>query len=291
MSKANRKEHLLIESGIRIHTTNYIKNQKDLPSGFSMKLRKHLRTRKCEDIQQLGIDRVVDLTFGKGEFAHHILVELYASGNVILTDHEYTILSLLRSHKFEENARIAVKQKYPFGHAANLTLDSIITDKEEIGKILNPAEKEEVVEVIQEEKKVEQKSGNKKGGGGKKQNQQPKKKEEKMTLKFALTKIVPYASIPYADHVLRELKVDPNTKASSDQHIDLLIQAANDLRKLVQSMENLEEIKGFITFVDEEKKENRKEPENGEEENKEGEEEFKSIQQLKAEAGEKILNA
>jgi len=109
MSKANRKEHLLIESGIRIHTTNYIKNQKDLPSGFSMKLRKHLRTRKCENIQQLGIDRVVDITFGKGEYAHHILVELYASGNVILTDHEYTILSLLRSHKFGEDARIAVK--------------------------------------------------------------------------------------------------------------------------------------------------------------------------------------
>ena len=184
---------------------------------------------------------------------------------------------MLRTHKFEENARIAVKQKYPFGHSANLTLDSIITDKEEIKTILNPPEKEEVVEVIEEEKKVEQKGGKQKGGGGKKQNQQPKKKEEKMTLKFALTKIVPYASIPYADHVLRELNADPNTKASSDEHIDLLIQAANDLRKLVQSMENLEEIKGFITYADEEKRENKKELENGEEEGKEGEE-FKSIQ-------------
>ena len=109
MSKANRKEHLLIESGIRIHTTKYVKNEKDLPSGFSMKLRKHLRTKKPDKIEQLGVDRVIDLTFGKGESAYHILVELYASGNVILTDHEYTILSLLRSHKFEENATIAVK--------------------------------------------------------------------------------------------------------------------------------------------------------------------------------------
>jgi predicted ribosome quality control (RQC) complex YloA/Tae2 family protein len=109
LSKANRKEHLLIESGIRIHTTKYVKNQKDLPSGFSMKLRKHLRTKKLDKIEQLGVDRVIDLTFGKSENAYHILVELYASGNVILTDHEYTILSLLRSHKFEENATIAVK--------------------------------------------------------------------------------------------------------------------------------------------------------------------------------------
>ena len=86
LSRASNKYHLLIESGIRIHTTRYVKNQKDLPSGFSMKLRKHIRTKKLEDIQQLGIDRVIDLTFGKGENACHILVELYAKGNVILTD-------------------------------------------------------------------------------------------------------------------------------------------------------------------------------------------------------------
>jgi predicted ribosome quality control (RQC) complex YloA/Tae2 family protein len=73
-------------------------------------LRKHLRTRKLDSITQLGIDRVIDLKFGKGEGAFHILVELYASGNVILTDADYCILSLLRSHKFDEESKIAVKQ-------------------------------------------------------------------------------------------------------------------------------------------------------------------------------------
>lgn len=109
MSRASLKEILLIESGIRIHTSSFVKNEKDLPSGFSMKLRKHLRTKKLSSIEQVGIDRVIKLTFGKGETCHHILVELYASGNVILTDHEFNILSLLRSHKFEDNAAIAVK--------------------------------------------------------------------------------------------------------------------------------------------------------------------------------------
>jgi len=61
MSKGGVKEHLLIESGIRIHTTEFIKNKKDLPSGFSMKLRKHLRTKKLTAIRQLGMDRVIDL--------------------------------------------------------------------------------------------------------------------------------------------------------------------------------------------------------------------------------------
>jgi predicted ribosome quality control (RQC) complex YloA/Tae2 family protein len=61
MAKGGLKEHLLVESGIRIHTTNFVKNKKDLPSGFSMKLRKHLRTKKLVSIKQLGMDRVIDL--------------------------------------------------------------------------------------------------------------------------------------------------------------------------------------------------------------------------------------
>lgn len=153
MSRASRKEHLLIESGIRIHTTHYVKNQKDLPSGFSMKLRKHIRTKKLEDIRQVGIDRVIDLTFGRGEAAYHILVELYASGNVILTDHDYTILSLLRTHEFEGEggSRIAVKQKYPFTLSANLTINSIITDKTQVLKMLEPEpQSEEPAEEIAE---------------------------------------------------------------------------------------------------------------------------------------------
>jgi predicted ribosome quality control (RQC) complex YloA/Tae2 family protein len=66
-------------------------------------------------------------------------VELYASGNVILTDHEYTILHLLRSHKFEDDARCAIREKYPFSHAANLTMDSIVTDPEEVKKLIADA--------------------------------------------------------------------------------------------------------------------------------------------------------
>ena len=51
MAKGGAKETLLIESGIRIHTTTFIKNKKTVPSGFSMKLRKHLRTKKLTSIR------------------------------------------------------------------------------------------------------------------------------------------------------------------------------------------------------------------------------------------------
>lgn len=141
LSKANRKEHLLIESGIRIHTTDFLRNKKDVPSGFSMKLRKHLRTKKLVNLTQLGIDRVIDLQFGQGENAYHILVELYASGNVILTDFEYTILSLLRSHKFDETSKIQIKEKYPFTAAAGMTIDSIYVQPEDIKRFIEGDEK------------------------------------------------------------------------------------------------------------------------------------------------------
>ena len=145
LSKGSCKEHLLIESGIRIHTTEFIKNKKTVPSGFSMKLRRHLRTKKLTNIKQLGMDRVIDIQFGKEENACHILVELYAQGNIILTDHEYTILSLLRSYTLdgapaegEEGgpARCAVREKYPFSSAAYLTEDNIVIDPEEVKKLI-----------------------------------------------------------------------------------------------------------------------------------------------------------
>ena len=75
-------------------------------------------------------------------------------------------------------------------------------------------------------------------------------------MKSVLTKIVPYASFPYADHALRLVGIeDTNAKAeSTDEIIDKLIEAAHTLRDLVRDMENLEDIKGFITYSEEKEK-------------------------------------
>lgn len=55
----------------------------DMPSGFSMKLRKHIRTQRLEDVRQVGMDRVVDFKFGSGEASNHVILELYASGTAL----------------------------------------------------------------------------------------------------------------------------------------------------------------------------------------------------------------
>ncbi|KAJ3414380.1 hypothetical protein HDV05_006654 [Chytridiales sp. JEL 0842] len=117
-AKPDLKELLLIESGIRIHTTTYARDKSSNPSFFAVKLRKHLKSKRLHDIQQLGMDRIMDLQFGENEFGmvtfqnftstpkafvlvktpkpHHLIIEFYSAGNIILTDHKYEILAILR---------------------------------------------------------------------------------------------------------------------------------------------------------------------------------------------------
>ena len=111
---------LLLESGIRFHTTKYARDKSEMPSPFCMKLRRHIRTRRLEDVKQLCGDRIVDFKFGSGDSVFHIILELYANGNIVLTDVNYEILALLRSHQFEEDVAIKVGEIYPIKFATSM---------------------------------------------------------------------------------------------------------------------------------------------------------------------------
>ncbi len=60
------------------HALQVIPEKSDIPSNFSLKLRKHVRQKRLESVRQLGVDRIVDFTFGSGEVAVHLILELYA---------------------------------------------------------------------------------------------------------------------------------------------------------------------------------------------------------------------
>ena len=107
-----KKEYFVLEPGVRIHRTQYTRTKPKVPSQFTMKLRKHLRTKRLTAITQYTQDRVVQLTFGTGVATCHLIVELYAAGNLILTDMDFGILAVLRIRRIDENSRIAVKQVY-----------------------------------------------------------------------------------------------------------------------------------------------------------------------------------
>ena len=76
-SSTDQKEMLYIESGTRINSTDFEWPKSNMPSNFSMKLRKHLKSRRLNQLCQVGLDRVVDMQFGSDEAAYHLIVELY----------------------------------------------------------------------------------------------------------------------------------------------------------------------------------------------------------------------
>ncbi|XP_049878104.1 ribosome quality control complex subunit NEMF homolog isoform X2 [Pectinophora gossypiella] len=148
LQRSEEKSVLLLESGNRFHTTQFEWPKNVAPSGFTMKLRKHLKNKRLEKLSQLGVDRIVDLQFGSGEVAFHVILELYDKGNIVLTDHEWTILNVLRPHVEGDKIRFAVKEKYPLDRAktshapppADALKEIFATSKPQnnLKKILNP---------------------------------------------------------------------------------------------------------------------------------------------------------
>ena len=53
MQQPDKKVVLLIESGTRLHTTEFEWPKTPAPSGFSMKLRKHINNKRLEYIKQV----------------------------------------------------------------------------------------------------------------------------------------------------------------------------------------------------------------------------------------------
>ncbi|XP_028398631.1 nuclear export mediator factor Nemf-like [Dendronephthya gigantea] len=148
LAKPDLKVVLLIESGLRFHSTEFEWPKNTFPSGFAMKMRKHISGKRLVNISMLGIDRILDFQFGSNEAAYHLIVELYDRGNIILADFEYTILSLLRTRTDSEDVRFAVRERYPLENARqydglmsaqNLReLLSQTKDGDVLKKILNP---------------------------------------------------------------------------------------------------------------------------------------------------------
>ncbi|CAN8074278.1 unnamed protein product [Agarophyton chilense] len=151
LSRSWEKRLLLLESGARMHMTQFDR-EKDVPSGFCIKLRKHIRGRRLESVVQLGDggDRIMDLAFsGEGAIASHLIVEAFSGGNVILTDADYTILTLLRVDRTKgdgEDGIVAVRERYPAEKARQRSI---------IGKADFHAAVERAVAAIPDEKDIQ----------------------------------------------------------------------------------------------------------------------------------------
>ncbi|KAG9396642.1 Protein of unknown function DUF3441 [Carpediemonas membranifera] len=88
--------HVMIENGLRVHMTKFVRQNPPAPKSFTMKLRKHLKSHRLTNVIQFSNDRIIDLIFGEGAFTHHLIVELHSKGNVILCGDDMRIKALFR---------------------------------------------------------------------------------------------------------------------------------------------------------------------------------------------------
>ncbi|KAE8734198.1 hypothetical protein F3Y22_tig00000778pilonHSYRG00327 [Hibiscus syriacus] len=248
-SGESEKVLLLMESGVRLHTTAYVRDKSNTPSGFTLKLRKHIRTRRLEDVRQLGYDRIILFQFGLGANAHYVILELYAQGNIILTDSEFMVLTLLRSHRDDDKGvAIMSRHLYPTEicrHFERTTISKLHTVLTSSGE----TDENEATKGIEDEnnsldtakgnekgKKASQKGG-KKGGKPSESNKSvsDNTRAKQATLKNVLGEALGYGPA-LAEHIILDAGLASNTKVTKDNKLD-----DDKIQALAQAVENFED--------------------------------------------------
>ncbi|KAI9011348.1 hypothetical protein BC832DRAFT_619601 [Gaertneriomyces semiglobifer] len=256
-SRAEQKELVLVESGIRVHTTAFVRDKSHTPSPFAMKLRKHLRTRRLTGLDQLGTDRVVDFRFGEGENTYHLFIEMYDKGNIVLCDAELKILSVLR--RVEEGGWVV-------GSIYNVTTanasEEMSVDK--MRKVLQGKDSDcepatgdlEETELPDDalSKKVKKTFAKKQHGNQKAKTGKDKKKAKAATLRRVLRERLGKDYGPaLVEHCLLASGVDPNINpdetdlAEDSAAVEALVQAFRMGDALILSCRN-EPQKGWIVL-------------------------------------------
>ncbi|KAJ5289710.1 uncharacterized protein N7443_009963 [Penicillium atrosanguineum] len=110
LAKPDHKRQLIVDSGFRTHVTQYDRTAATAPSPFVTRLRKFIKSRRITGIDQIGTDRVINISFSDG--AYHLFLEFFAGGNIILTDREYTIIALFRQVSAVEGEEAKLNIKY-----------------------------------------------------------------------------------------------------------------------------------------------------------------------------------
>ncbi|CAN1281769.1 Ribosome quality control complex subunit NEMF [Linum perenne] len=257
-SGESEKVLLLMESGVRLHTTAYVRDKSNTPSGFTLKLRKHIRTRRLEDVRQLGYDRIILFQFGLGVNAHYVILELYAQGNILLTDPDFTVLTLLRSHRDDDKGiSIMSRHRYPteisrvFERTTTKKLQDALAglDKPEETDVVGVDGGEaEVSDKPKKEKQCKQKGGK---SSELKKNSSEGSRAKQATLKTVLGEALGYGP-QLSEHMILDTGLAPNTKVSASDKLDedaiqVLVEAVKRFEDWLQDIISGEKIpEGYI---------------------------------------------
>ncbi|XP_008801756.2 nuclear export mediator factor NEMF [Phoenix dactylifera] len=238
-SGESEKVLLLMESGVRLHTTQYVRDKNTTPSGFTLKLRKHIRTRRLEDVRQLGYDRIILFQFGLGSNSHFVILELYAQGNILLTDSEFTVMTLLRSHRDDDKGlAIMSRHRYPIEACRVFERTDFMKLKAALSfELTDDNESSEVLDASGDacDKSKEPTSGKNKNLPASKKKSNDGTQSNKTTLKTILGQTLSYGPA-LSEHIVLDAGLPPNMKVGKDSKID-----EARIQALVQAVTRFEE--------------------------------------------------
>ncbi|KAB8346022.1 hypothetical protein FH972_023074 [Carpinus fangiana] len=118
-AKPSHKASLIVDSGFRCHLTAFTRTTEAAPSPFVTRLRKFLKTRRVTKVSQVGTDRILELQFSEGQY--RLFLEFYAGGNIVLTDGELKVLTVLRNvNEGAEHEHVRVGSTYNLSERQNI---------------------------------------------------------------------------------------------------------------------------------------------------------------------------
>jgi hypothetical protein len=169
-----------------------------------------------EGVIQLGVDRVICLVFGTNENKLHFIVELYAPGNIIITDNFQNIMGILLSRP---DAGLIVGQQYDISKVrrhATMSVDYLYNVIYE--KLFVPVSSNLTNEKVENEDGNDQKEDDEKNEKGEKNQKnvakrkvQKKEKAKNTTIHSILLSSVEYGG-DIINNTLDEVGISPNTR-------------------------------------------------------------------------------
>ncbi|KAK7533300.1 uncharacterized protein J3D65DRAFT_661171 [Phyllosticta citribraziliensis] len=224
--KPNHREQLIVDSGFRCHLTEFSRTTASAPSPFVVRLRKFLKTRRVTKVSQVGTDRIIELQFSDG--LYRLFLEFYAGGNIVLTDAELNILSLLRTvDEGAEHERLRVGLQY------NLSLRQNYNGVPELTKNRVKEGLEKALEKQQEA-----------------QDRKSKKNKHKDALRRALATSITELPPMLVDHAFHVTGFDGQTKPElvleDEATLESLMTALEEAKRVDAEITRAETARGFI---------------------------------------------
>ncbi|KAI1008103.1 Ribosome quality control complex subunit 2 [Podosphaera aphanis] len=225
-AKPENKQQIIIENGFRCHLTEYSRATATTPSIFVQSLRKRLKTRRVTSVSQVGTDRVIEFQFSDGQY--RLFLEFYASGNIILTDKDLKILTLLRIVPESEGQE-----------TLKIGLQYTITNRQNYDGI-PPLTKIRLQESLQ-------KAVNK---GKNDVEKNTKKSKEANSLRNALAVSITEFPPILVDHAMCltefDSTVEPSDVLRNDTQLDHLLRSLQEAQRVVQEVTSSDVAKGYI---------------------------------------------